>query len=178
MPNMSQKISTHNAKVAKDHENHQQQIQQQQQPVQPAEKPCTCPRNKPCPLEGRCNIEKDIIYTCKVTREDNNHVETYTGLTDTTFKRRLYGHNSTFRHRHLMNKTGLSKYVWFLKDNHIPYNLQWRVLCKAKAFNPVTGVCRLCLLEKYYIMYNPADASLNVRDEFYNTCPHKYKFLL
>ena len=77
-----------------------------------------------------------------------------------------------------MNKTMLSKYIWFLKDAHIPYELSWKVLGKAKGFNPVTGVCRLCLLEKYCIMYNPQDAQLNSRDEVFNSCRHKRKHTL
>ena len=178
MPNMARQISAHNTKVAKDYQQQQQQNQQPQpQPVQPAEKPCTCPKNKPCPLDGKCNIEKNIIYTCKVTRLDTNQVETYTGLTADTFKTRLYGHNSSFKHRDKSN-TGLSNYIWFLKDNNIQYRMEWRVLCKAKSFNPVTRVCRLCLMEKFYIMYNPADATLNIRDEFYQRCMHKWRYLL
>ena len=49
---------------------------------------------------------------------------------------------------------------------------------KAKSFNPVTGVCRLCLLEKYYIMYNAKDATLNSRNELYQPCNHKWQFTL
>ena len=85
--------------------------------------------------------------------------------------------NSSFRHRKKSN-TGLSNYIWFLKDNNIQYRMEWRVLCKAKSFNPVTRVCRLCLMEKFYIMYNPADATLNIRDEFYQRCMHKWRYLL
>ena len=33
--------------------------------------------------------------------------------------------------------------------------LSWRVLGKARSFNPVKGICRLCLLEKYFILFNP-----------------------
>ena len=91
-------------------------------------------------------------YTCKVTRLDNNTYETYTGLTDNTFKQRYYGHNNDFSKRKNRKKTMLSKYIWFLKDNNIQYDLSWGVLGKAKSFNPVTGVCRLCLLEK--ILYS------------------------
>ena len=72
----------------------------------------------------------------------------------------------------------MSKHIWWLKDNNIPYNMEWRVLSRAQSFNPVTGVCRLCLMEKYYIMYNPEDASLNARDEFFQQCMHKWRYLL
>ena len=117
-------------------------------------------------------------YTCKVTRLDDYTFQTYTGLTDNTFKKRLYGHNSDFRKRKNRNKTMLSKYIWFLKDNIVQYELNWSILGKAKSFNPVTGVCRLCLLEKYFILYNPKDATLNSRDEVFNSCRHKWKHTL
>ena len=103
---------------------------------------------------------------------------TLTGLTADPFKTRLYGHNGTFRHRKRANSTGLSKWIWYLKDLGVQYSLKWKVIDRARDFNPVTGVCRLCLLEKYYIMFNPAEATLNQRDKFYGHCPHKKKFLL
>ena len=79
-------------------------------------------------------------------------MEFYIGLTGATFKRRLYGHNETFGKPNLKNKSKLSKYIWFLKDSGVQYTLKWKVVDvdRTKAFNPVTGVWRLCLLEKYY----------------------------
>ena len=38
--------------------------------------------------------------------------------------------------------------------------------------------CRLCLLEKYFILYNPKDATLNSRDKLFNPCRHKWKHTL
>ena len=122
--------------------------------------------------------EKSVVYSCKVTRTDNHSTETYTGLTAGTFKERLYGHNSDFRHKKQENSTMLSKYVWYLKDRNIGYRLDWKILGRAKSFNPITGKCRLCLLEKYFIMFNPNDASLNSRDEIFVPCKHKKKHLL
>ena len=197
MPNMAKQVSMHNAKVFQQHTKETNQNLQplqnqnlqplQNQNLQPLQnqnlqhlqnqnlqgrnKPCNCRGGiANCPLGGRCNIEQNVIYTCKVTRLDDNTFQTYTGLTDNTFKKRLYGHNSDFRKRKHRNKTMLSKYIWFLKDNNVQYELNWSILGKAKSFNPVTGVCRLCLLEKYYIMYNPKDATLNSRDEVFNSC--------
>ena len=122
--------------------------------------------------------EKSIIYSCKVTRLDNFTFETYTGLTKNTFKSRWDGHNFDFRHENSKKHTTLSKYIWYLKNNNIQYQLEWKILDKAKSFNPVTGVCRLCLLEKYYIMYNAKDATLNLKDELYQPCVHKWQCTL
>ena len=54
--------------------------------------------------------------------------------------------------------TGLSKYVWKLKENElhpIPYRTEWSILAHAQPFDPITGVCRLCLLEAYFLMFDP-----------------------
>ena len=68
-----------------------------------------------------------------------------------------------------------------IKDNQphpIPFEIDWSILAYAKPFNPVTGVCRLCLLEAYYLMFDPENCSLNEREEFWGSCPHRGKFLL
>ena len=119
--------------------------------------------------------EKDIIYSAKVTRLDNFEVETYSGAHEGPFKTRIYGH---MRHKH---QKGLSKYVWKLKGNQphpIPYEVEWSILAHAKPFDPVTGICRLCLLEAYYIMFDPKDCTRNTREEFWGSCPHQIFFLL
>ena len=202
MPNMQMKVAMHNAKVyqkkMEELKQNQQNLQQQnqvqprrgrrrnqQQPQQPqqkkkkVEKPCNCRGGSAnCPLGGKCLAEKSIVYSCKVTRLDDFTFETYTGLTEGPFKQRLYGHNADFKKKKQRNRTMLSKYIWYLKDNKIPYQLSWSILGRAKGFNPVTGVCRLCLLEKYFIMYNSKDATLNSRHELFNSCRHKWKHTL
>ena len=65
--------------------------------------------------------------------------------------------------------TTLSKYVWKLKDNQphpIPYEVEWDMLGTDKPINSVIGVCRLCLLEAYILMFDEADSTLNSRDEY------------
>ena len=57
-------------------------------------------------------------------------------------------------------------------------SLDWKVIDKGKTFNPITGVCKLCLIEKFHILYNPEASTLNSRDEIFTPCPHKHKFLL
>ena len=77
--------------------------------------------------------------------------------------------------------TGLSKYVWQLKDNKphpIPYEIEWEILAKEKPYNPVTGVCRLCLLEAHYLMFDKVNTTLNTKDEYFSVCPHKRNYLL
>ena len=74
----------------------------------------------------------------------------------------LYAHNTNINNRH-QTGTNLSKYVWKLKDNQphsIPYEIEWGILGTDKPFNSVTGVCRLCLLEAYFFMFDEASSTL------------------
>ena len=130
----------------------------------------------PCPLNGDCRKEKSCIYSCKVTRLDTMESETYTGLTAGTFKRRYYGHNSSFNNRDA--RQTLSRHCWNLKDNNIQHNRQWTILAHAKPYNPVTKACRLCLKEVYYILYKPETASLNSKSEVFGWCKHRQRWTL
>ena len=74
--------------------------------------------------------------------------------------------------------TTLSNYIWQIKDQDIQYNLEWEVVSKGADFNPATGICGVCNLEKFFIMFKPGGASLNQRSEFFTHCRHYRKFLL
>ena len=54
----------------------------------------------------------------------------------------------------------------------------WDIAGRAAPFNPATNICRLCLLEKYLIMFRPAGAPLNQNSEFFTTCRHKQSKLV
>ena len=72
----------------------------------------------------------DVVYVAKVTRLDNFHQETYTGVHAGNFKGRFYAHNTNINNRH-QTGTNPSKYVWKLKDNQphsIPYEIEWGIL--------------------------------------------------
>ena len=117
-----------------------------------------------------------------MTRIDNCHCETYTGVTAGTFKCRWYGHCHDIRHRPNPDDnhqgTTLSKYIWQLKDQTLLYNLEWEMVTKGADYNPATGICGVCSLEKFFIMFKPRGASLNQRSEFFTHCRHYRKFLL
>ena len=71
--------------------------------------------------------------------------------------------------------------VWKLKDKQphpIPYELTWEILANEKPYNQVTGVCRLCLLEAHYLMFDKLNTTLNSSLEYFNICPHKRNYLL
>jgi hypothetical protein len=60
----------------------------------------------------------------------------------------------------------------------VPYEISWKKLARGRVFNPTSKTCQLCLKEKYLIMFSPEGATLNKRNELYNTCRHRLKQLL
>ena len=103
--------------------------------------------------------------------------ETYTGLTDGPIRDRISKHEGDCRHRDRPG-TRLSTHVWELKDQGHPYSIDWQILARASSYNPSSGMCRLCLKEKFLIMFAPETASLNKRNEVYNSCRHRASKLL
>jgi len=104
--------------------------------------------------------------------------EFFGGMTSTTFKERLGNHTKSFNHEEYQTETALSKYIWQLKRQKMKYGISWRVLDRAQPFNPVRGICPLCTLEKYYIIYKPSLATINQHEEIFKPCMHREKQLL
>ena len=71
------------------------------------ERSCNCWRNNTSPVEGRC-LDQGVIYEATIKSE--NIIKKY-GLTEGTFKRRLYGHRQSFKNSNLKNATELSKHI-------------------------------------------------------------------
>ena len=75
-----------------------------------------------------------------------------------------------------------TKFNLDLKDSNVDFDifrdLSWSIKAQKIPFNPVSNICRLCLEEKFMILFEPADASLNQRSEFFTTCRHKEAWLL
>ena len=170
MPNIAQIVLRHNHQLIK-----------QQQPETPEEaRKCSCPKavrdSASCPLGGQCLLT-NTIYQATVTQVDSGQVQTYTGLASTNWKARLAVHKSSFKHKpkpnaKSSNGTELSKHTWELKEKNIEHTISWKILDRASTFNPSTKMCRLCLTEKYHLMYNDSGATLNSRSEFYTACRH------
>ena len=159
MPNMKKAITRHNIQVLKSEE----------EPIQPG---CNCSGVMgPCPLDGQCLVS-GVVYRATV-EDNNNNSSTYTGLTSNTFKKRYYAHRSTFENEDHENPTTLSSHIWDLKNKNKNYNIKWSIIDRAKNFNPATKKCRLCLKEKYYIIFQPDGATLNQRSELFSSCRHR-----
>ncbi len=139
-------------------------------------KECNCRNKRTCPLEGKCR-ESGIIYKATIT-QNTNKIETYVGLTDTEFKLRYANHKQSFTKESLKNSTELSKHIWNLKSENTEYDIKWEIIGKAPAYSNKTKSCRLCNLEKYFIIYDKTNATLNQRSGLINSCRHFSKFLL
>ena len=171
MPNIKNKIDAHNKT-------------QLRQTTKTPTKACNC-RDKPnCPLNGECR-NMSIVYQATVATEEKqpDHTtktinETYVGLTDNEFKTRFANHKQSFTNERLRNATELSKYIWTLKERNTDYKMTWKILGRAQAYSNQTKKCNLCLLEKFYIICHPDQATLNKKSELISHCRHMKKFLL
>ena len=161
--NLARTINSHNSKILSP-------------PKEDNPKECNCRKNTVCPVQGKC-LQEGVVYQATVKREDGI-TDTYIGLTATSFKVRWTNHKSNFRTRNPKNKTALSKHIWKLQDQNVQYEISWKIVSRARPFNHVTGVCNLCIREKYFIIFKPEMASLNLRDEIAGPCLHKQKELL
>ena len=94
------------------------------------------------------------------------------------FKRRFYGHTSSFRHEEKRNSTALAGYVWE-KDLGPEPEIEWSILSHARAYRVGSRTCDLCLTEKEEIAKNFSHPQyLNKRGELSQKCRYITRFLL
>ena len=137
--------------------------------------PCIPTSLHPCILHPSSLIIHPSSFILQVS--SSNTIETYTGSTYRTFHTRYLEHMNDIRNPSRKGTT-LSGHIWFLKGLGVSFDIKWEIVGRAQPFNPATGQCRLCLLEKYHIMFNKVGASLNQRTEFFSHCYHKAPLLL
>ena len=80
---------------------------------------CNCQKNRVCPIPGVCTT-KCVLYRANVEQTSGpelGKVETYTGLTEGTFKQRYTAHMCTFELAHKRGDTSLAVHVWDLIHN-------------------------------------------------------------
>ena len=162
-PNIKKVISAHNKKILTGAD---------------TKLPCNCQKSKVCPFDrnGDCRLDC-LVYQATVIPDDKAlPSETYIGMAK-DFKKRFRNHGTSFRDRDYETDSELSKYIWTLNDRNIKYKINWKVIDRAPIYSPVTRVCGLCTLEKFYILFRPDLGSLNKHHEVYKGCKHK-KFLL
>ena len=161
-PNIKQVISAHNRKTLN-----------KQTPKQ--KKTCTC-RAEPCPVGGKCK-EECTIHQATVTHTDpdsgteQNHK--YIGLAATTFYQRHQNHKTTFKNKEHQTKSKLSEHIWKLKDKNVNFEISWKIIDKAPKFSPISKTCKLCTLERYYLICRTDLHTLNKNNKFGNDCLHR-----
>ena len=165
LPNFASIINSHNKKIMNNIVS---------KPSVPA---CNCRSKTSCPLNDHC-LQSSLVYICK---EDTPNIiqnyPHYIGLTENTFKDRLYKHKNSFKYESKRNATKLSNFVWENKHANTKTNLVWNILDKAGAYKPEAKTCFLCLAEKYHIIFSKINL-LNSRNKLMTKCRHKNKFYL
>ena len=64
-------------------------------------------------------------------------------MTSTEFKDRYINHETSFNNFKYKTETTISQYIWKPKSGILDYDLERKVIDRAKPFSPVTGVCAL-----------------------------------
>ena len=167
MPNFKQAIINHNKCILQD--------QNEDKPT--SEKMCNGRNREECPPDGKY-LTECIVYKATITQTQSNNKETYTGLTENTFKTRYNLHKSSFKLKHKKSATGLSDHIWVLKNiniDHVPQNRMGNRK-KVRPNTPDKKYCPLCLEEKFEILLQ--QPSLNHWKEVFSHCVHKNKYLL
>ena len=121
------------------------------------------------------NIMPTVLF---IPQQNPSQTETYVGMTSREFKKRAQEHTTSTTNIEYKTATTLSQHIWNLKEQNINYNLTWKIIDRAQPFSPISGVCNLCTLEKYYILFKPGTGTLNKREELFNYCMHKKRLLL
>ena len=132
---------------------------------------CNCRSKNSCPLNNKCLIE-NVIY--KATVISNKETMEYIGSTANTFKSRWYNHNHSFN-TYKENSTELAKYIWFLKNNNIKYDIKWNIIHHIGEVRRIHNMCSTCNLEKLEIARASKRNNLNKRHELFANCPHLKK---
>jgi len=165
MPNMKAIINGQNKKILSP-------------PDQNIDKACNCTRKESCPLNQNC-LTKNVVYEATITSNLPDYQEKkYIGLSENTFKKRFTGHKSSFNLERYKNSTALSTEFWKVKELNGTPKVTWRIVRTAKAYNPESKRCSLCLCEKFEIANYPKNNLLNKRSEIIAKCRHRRKYQL
>ena len=116
MPNIKRIINAHNNKTLN--------------PINPntTGKTCNCAKKEQCPMNGNC-LASSLVYEATISTDNVNYQpKIYIGLCEPTFKKRYYGHKSSFTHEKNRTSSTLSQEVWRVRDNNETPSLSWRII--------------------------------------------------
>ena len=164
MPNVKTMVNGHNKKVLSEE-------------TRSTLRTCNCPTNAVCPMDGNC-LSENTLYSGTVSSNLPNYTpKEYVGMSAPPWKQRWANHTQSFNHRKYA-KCEIAKEVWKIKDQGGDYNIQWRIIGHAPAYNPIGKKCCLCTAEKVHIAQNIGETLLNKRDELISKCRHRRKYAL
>ena len=139
-------------------------------------KGCNCiDGEEDCPLQGRCQ-SRGIVYSGKVRSVEGEKV--YVGQTANTFKLRYGVHKSSFLHRSKRTSSGMSGYVWDLRDRGVEPEMEFDIITAAMPRSKGASKCSICNIEKTLIAASDQDQTLNRRKEVMNPCRHHEPLML
>ena len=165
LPNISSIIHSHNKRILT--QNHNNAITNR----------CNCRQKDKCPLAGNC-MDSNVIYNGNVSAGENDVGSDYIGVTENSFKDRLYKHRNSFKYESKANSTELSKHVWDLKKQGVTNPIiKWAIIDHATPYINGSKKCNLCLTEKFHIIMSSLNL-LNKRSELVSKCRHENKYYL
>ena len=152
-------------------------------------------RRESQPPNRRYNLRRTTSVNTDNENADNSHVENRNMTTHTynevvkkqkvyigaseKFKERYRNHTKSFRHRQYETDSELSKYIWYLKNSNLDFDIKWKIMQRTAGYNKSSKSCSLCLAEKFQICtYKQKNALLNKRNELVSKCRHQNKHLL
>ena len=163
MPDVASRVKSHNAKVLNIVEKENKRT-------------CNCRNKELCPLQGNCLIDS-VVYRGLITNPGKPETN-YIRMTQNPFKDREREHANSFKNVKKKNSSKIATYMWQEKDSgEQPSNVAWSVIDRAPSYRNGDRLCRLCLTEKYHIIFQPYK-KLNIRNEIVSKCRHENKFSL
>ena len=160
--NLDSIIKAHNAKILNKEEDNSGND----------DKTCNCRDKTACPVGNNC-LKNNVVYKATVQYEDKE--QNYICMTENTFKIRYTLHKASFKHSTKRKQTELSNLIWTLKDNGTEYKLTWRIINRARPYQPGKRTCNLCLSEKFHIL--TGSHLINRKTELLNKCPRRRKYI-
>ena len=164
MPNVANQIKSHNAKIINKTEPQVNRIT------------CNCRKREECPLKGKC-LTDSVVYRGKITNHQKPETN-YIGMTEGPFKDREREHKNSLINPKKKKSSKLASYIWQEKDTgDNQSSIEWSIIERTPAYKNGDRQCRLCLAEKYHIIFQPFQ-KLNTRTEIISKCRHENKFYL
>ena len=135
--------------------------------IQHNKRRCNCPRETTCPLKGDC-LSENTLYAATISCDLPNYSrKEYAGISAPPWRLRLGNHKTSFRKREYA-KCEIAREVWRIKDQGGDFNIEWRIIGHAPAYNPIAKKGNLCIAEKVNIAENIDSQHINLinkRDE-------------